>query len=143
MDDYFYPYPEKDSSGKVIPFPDWTSWNKYKDSGGKLQRDDWRRENVNTFIARAYREVKAAKPWVKCGVSPFGIYRPGFPTQIRGFDQYASLYADPRTVAGEWLARLPRAATVLAHRSTRAKFSRVAEMVDGEQSRRTDKSSRA
>jgi len=104
MDDYFYPYPEKDSSGKVIPFPDWTSWNKYKDSGGKLQRDDWRRENVNTFIARAYREVTAAKPWVKCGVSPFGIYRPGFPTQIKGFDQYASLYADPRTwLANGWL----------------------------------------
>jgi uncharacterized lipoprotein YddW (UPF0748 family) len=97
IDDYFYPYPEKDSAKKEIPFPDWTSWGNYQKSGGKLARDDWRRDNVNRFIARLYRDVHAAKPWVKVGVSPFGIYRPGFPAPIRGFDQYQSLYADPRT----------------------------------------------
>ncbi len=100
IDDYFYPYPEKDAAKKEMPFPDWTSWGHYQKSGGKLSRDDWRRDNVNRFIARLYRDVHAAKPWVKVGVSPFGIYRPGFPAQIRGFDQYESLYADPRA----WLA---------------------------------------
>ncbi|HMJ91021.1 MAG TPA: family 10 glycosylhydrolase [Candidatus Acidoferrum sp.] len=100
IDDYFYPYREKDAAGKLIPFPDWTSWNAYVKSGGKLARDDWRRDNVNRFVARMYREVKAAKPWIKVGISPFGIYRPGFPAQIKGFDQFESIYADPRL----WLA---------------------------------------
>ncbi len=97
IDDYFYPYREKDSAKNEIPFPDDASWSAYRRGGGKLARDDWRRDNVNRFIARMYRDVHAAKPWVKVGVSPFGIYRPGFPAQIRGFDQYESIYADPRT----------------------------------------------
>jgi uncharacterized lipoprotein YddW (UPF0748 family) len=101
IDDYFYPYPEKDAEKKDIPFPDWASWQNYQRSGGTLSRDDWRRDNVSRFIARMYREVKAARPWIKVGISPFGIYRPGHPQQIKGFDQYESLYADPRT----WLAK--------------------------------------
>lgn len=101
IDDYFYPYPEQDGAKKDIPFPDWASWQDYQKSGGKLSRDDWRRDNVNRFVARLYRDVKAVKAWVKVGISPFGIYRPGYPAQIKGFDQYESLYADPR----EWLAR--------------------------------------
>jgi uncharacterized lipoprotein YddW (UPF0748 family) len=96
IDDYFYPYREKDAAGKLLPFPDWTSWNNYVKAGGKLERDDWRRDNVNRFVSRMYREVKQAKPWLKVGISPFGIYRPGFPEQIKGFDQYESIYADPR-----------------------------------------------
>jgi uncharacterized lipoprotein YddW (UPF0748 family) len=104
IDDYFYPYREKDKDKKDIPFPDWTSWLNYQKSGGKLSRDDWRRDNVNRFIARMYREVKAAKPWVKVGISPFGIYRPGYPAQIKGFDQYESIYADPRAwLTNGWL----------------------------------------
>lgn len=104
VDDYFYPYPEKDAAKKSIPFPDDASWSAYQRGGGKLARDDWRRDNVNRFIARMYREVKAAKPWVTVGISPFGIYRPGFPAQIQGFDQYAELYADPRAwLANGWL----------------------------------------
>ena len=87
-----------------ISFPDDASWNAYQRGGGKLTRDDWRRDNVNRFIARMYRDVKAAKPWVEVGISPFGIYRPGFPAQIKGFDQYESIYADPRTwLANGWL----------------------------------------
>ena len=104
IDDYFYPYREKDAANKEIPFPDARSWASYQQSGGKLARDDWRRDNVNRFIARIYREVHAAKPWVKVGISPFGIYRPGFPAQVRGMDQYQSIYADPRVwLANGWL----------------------------------------
>jgi uncharacterized lipoprotein YddW (UPF0748 family) len=104
IDDYFYPYREKDRAGSLIPFPDDASWAAYQRGGGKLARDDWRRDNVNRFIARMYREVKAARPWVKVGISPFGIYRPGHPEQIRGLDQFESLYADPRAwLAGGWL----------------------------------------
>jgi hypothetical protein len=69
-------------------------------AGGKLGRDDWRRENVNTFVERVYAAIKRAKPWVKFGISPFGIWRPGNPPQIRGLDTYQDLYADSR----KWLA---------------------------------------
>jgi uncharacterized lipoprotein YddW (UPF0748 family) len=96
VDDYFYPYKEKDSSGQIIPFPDNDTWEQYQKSGGKLNRDDWRREAVNRFIRRMYEQTKAAKPWVKVGISPFGIWRPGNPPGIAGFDQYAELYADAK-----------------------------------------------
>jgi uncharacterized lipoprotein YddW (UPF0748 family) len=96
IDDYFYPYKERDDEGKLIPFPDDDTWEKYKAAGGDLKRDDWRRDAVNKFVERMYREVKAAKPWVKVGVSPFGIWRPGNPPGIVGFDQFAELYADAR-----------------------------------------------
>lgn len=99
FDDYFYPYPEKDAQRRQIPFPDWSSWKRYKDSGGRLEREDWRRENVNLFITRVSQSIKAAKPWVRFGISPFGIWRPGFPAQIKGLDAYEDLYADAR----KWL----------------------------------------
>src|SRR6266513_473262 len=41
IDDYFYPYKEKDRRGRLIEFPDATSWRKYLRSGGGLSRDDW------------------------------------------------------------------------------------------------------
>jgi uncharacterized lipoprotein YddW (UPF0748 family) len=101
MDDYFYPYPERDEDGNEIPFPDDQSWQAYLDSGGRLSRSDWRRENVNTFIRETYETVKSEKPWVKVGIAPFGVWRPGHP-QIAtgGFDAYEGLYCDSR----KWLA---------------------------------------
>jgi len=95
FDDYFYPYAENGSNGQELPFPDDASWQKFGVKSG-LSRDDWRRDNVNDFIERTYRSIKATKPWVKFGISPFGIWRPGNPPQIRGFDAYARLYADAR-----------------------------------------------
>jgi uncharacterized lipoprotein YddW (UPF0748 family) len=97
FDDYFYPY--KDGpSGTAADFPDDASWRRFG-ARGNLSRDDWRRENVNMFIQRVYKSIKAAKPWVKFGVSPFGIWRPGNPPQIRGKDAYSEVYADSR----KWL----------------------------------------
>ncbi len=101
MDDYFYPYKEKSADGKLIPFPDEDSWQAYQKSGGKLSRDDWRRDAVNQFVERLYRETKKLKPHAKVGISPFGIWRPGYPPGIQGFDQFAELYADARL----WLNR--------------------------------------
>lgn len=95
FDDYFYPYAEKGSNGQELPFPDEASWQRYG-VGSKLSRDDWRRDNVNAFIARTYQSIKATKPWVKFGLSPFGIWRPGYPPQIKGYDAHAKLYADAR-----------------------------------------------
>jgi len=103
FDDYFYPYPEKNVSGLELNFPDDVSWQKYGVSSG-LSRDDWRRANVNQFIQSVYHSIKALKPWVKFGVSPFGIWRPGFPSQIKGLDTYAKIYADSRLwLANGWL----------------------------------------
>ncbi|HTE20121.1 MAG TPA: family 10 glycosylhydrolase [Armatimonadota bacterium] len=99
IDDYFYPYKEKDTTGRVLPFPDTQSRQRYVDAGGKLGQDDWRRSRVDQFVQRLYKMVKAEKPWVKFGVSPFGIWRPGHPPQIQGLDAYTELYADAR----KWL----------------------------------------
>jgi uncharacterized lipoprotein YddW (UPF0748 family) len=89
FDDYFYPY--GDGS-----FPDDTTWHAYTAAGGTLSRNDWRRANVNTFIKRMYEAIKKEKVYVKFGLSPFGIWRPGSPPSIAGFDQYDGLFADAR-----------------------------------------------
>jgi len=93
MDDYFYPYPSYNNN---VDFPDSVSWIAYQTNGGKLSRGDWRRDAVNQLIQRMYKNIKAEKPRVKFGVSPFGIWRPGYPESIEGFDQYDQLYADAR-----------------------------------------------
>ena len=104
IDDYFYPYKERDSTGALIDFPDSVTWKRYQSGGGTMARDDWRRSNVDTFVRDLYAEIKATKRWVKFGVSPFGIWRPGFPSQIKGFDAYAELYADSKKWLNEgWL----------------------------------------
>lgn len=94
FDDYFYPYPINDDDDKPVDFPDEASWQKFQDEGVSLSRNDWRRQNVNQFIERVAQEVKKEKPWVKFGVSPFGIWRPGYPSGVTGFDAYEKLYAD-------------------------------------------------
>lgn len=93
FDDYFYPY---SSYNNEQDFPDDDSWAAYLKSGGTLSRGDWRRQSVNVFIERLYREIKAEKPHVKFGLSPFGVWRPGYPASIEGMDQYDKLYADAR-----------------------------------------------
>lgn len=92
MDDYFYPYPISEN-GREVDFPDAETFANY---GNGLSKADWRRQNVNHFVETLYREIKKEKPWVKLGISPFGIWRPGFPPQIKGFDQYDKLYADAK-----------------------------------------------
>ena len=98
IDDYFYPYREY-RRGKLIQFPDERSWRKYVNAGGKLTRDDWRRDNVDQFVRRLHETVHAIKPNVKFGISPFGIWRPGHPESVRGLDAYVELFADSR----KWL----------------------------------------
>jgi uncharacterized lipoprotein YddW (UPF0748 family) len=96
IDDYFYPYQIKDDARNIVSFPDDESYRCAVDAGETLERDDWRRQNVNRLIQRMYEDVKRAKPWVLVGISPFGIWRPGHPEGITGLDQYDALYADVR-----------------------------------------------
>ena len=98
LDDYFYPYPVE-AGGRSVPFPDDASYRRAQAAGETLGRADWRRQNVDRFVERLYGEVRAAKPDVLVGISPFGIWRPGNPVGVTGFDAYASLYADAR----KWL----------------------------------------
>jgi uncharacterized lipoprotein YddW (UPF0748 family) len=92
FDDYFYPYPE---SGD---FPDQVTFRRY--GKGFASRADWRRDNVNALVSRVSREVHRAKPWVRFGISPFGVWRndstdrAGSPTQA--LQSYDDIYADSR-----------------------------------------------
>jgi len=100
IDDYFYPYRENDSSGRSIEFPDDATYARYRQGGGTLSRDDWRRHNVDLLVESLNRGVHAAKPWVRFGVSPIGIWRPGNPPSVTpGFDAYQEIFADTR----KWL----------------------------------------
>lgn len=94
LDDYFYPYPISGQS-----FPDDRTYSAYKNNGGKLSVEDWRRDNVNQMVWRLSEGIKKIKPHVKFGISPFGIYRPGQPPGIVGLDPYSVLYADSK----KWL----------------------------------------
>lgn len=97
MDDYFYPYPVAG-----MPFPDDKSFRKYGLARGykASQRADWRRENVNLLIRDIRRTILLAKPWVRFGISPFGIYRnkkntpDGSGSRTNGLQNYDDLYAD-------------------------------------------------
>lgn len=97
MDDYFYPYPVAG-----IPFPDDRSFRKYGIAQGykPAQRADWRRENVNKLVREIKRTILLAKPWVRFGISPFGIYRNQKNTpdksgsKTNGLQNYDDLYAD-------------------------------------------------
>ena len=91
MDDYFYPYP---AAGQVIA--DDAQFQMY--NNGINSRDDWRRYNVNLLIKQMHDTIAAVKPWVKFGVSPFGIYRnkkndPNG-SETNGLQNYDQLYAD-------------------------------------------------
>ncbi len=95
FDDYFYPYPAK---GKVKLFADDALYKEFQKDGGKLRKADWRRNNVNQLIASVSKAVHSIKPDVAFGVSPFGIYSKGKPSDVKaGVDQYHQLFSDPLT----------------------------------------------
>ncbi|MFY1045836.1 glycoside hydrolase family 10 protein [Chryseobacterium sp. GP-SGM7] len=93
FDDYFYPYA---TYNRGVDFPDHKTWAIYQSSGGTLSRADWRRDNVNKFVERIYKEIHAEKNYVKFGISPFGIWKPGYPEGIVGSSQYDELFADAK-----------------------------------------------
>lgn len=101
FDDYFYPYPSYDEGRE---FPDSLSWQKAQNRGVTLSKEDWRRNNVDTLIKELSERIKEIDPEVKFGISPFGIWRPGYPENTTGFDAYSELYADAKLWLNEgWL----------------------------------------
>jgi len=124
FDDYFYPYKRRDDTGKVIDFPDSADFVKYNrkfpdslitvnvlDSDSNLisetipdttklftNKGDWRRNNVDLIIKMLSDSIKHTKPYVKFGISPFGIWRnkkeDSRGSETNGYTNYDGLYAD-------------------------------------------------
>ena len=92
-DDYFYPYP-----GSGGGFPDQATYAQY--GAGFSTIGDWRRNNVNLLVQEMGAKIRAAKPWVKLGVSPFGIWRNAgtdpLGSRTTGLQSYDAIYADTR-----------------------------------------------
>lgn len=94
MDDYFYPYPV---AGQQIPDQGFFE----EDRRGFDNIEDWRRDNVNMLIRDIHQMIRKVKPWVKFGISPFGIYRNNpegvnsrAGSATNGMQNYNDLYAD-------------------------------------------------
>lgn len=101
IDDYFYPYPV---AGVKIP-----DGKDYAADKRGMSIGDWRRDNVNKFIHQLSDSIHSVKPWVKFGVSPFGIYHNARTRVVNtdgnvvkgsntgGLQNYDDLYADVLT----------------------------------------------
>ncbi len=92
MDDYFYPYKIKGEE-----FPDAQDFA--ANNRGFADKNAWRRDNVNLIIQQLQQTIKETKPWVRFGISPFGVWRnkdkdpKGSDTQA-GITNYDDLHAD-------------------------------------------------
>ncbi|MCP2265075.1 Uncharacterized lipoprotein YddW, UPF0748 family [Promicromonospora thailandica] len=101
FDDYFYPYPVP---GETVP--DTATYERY--GAGFDAIEDWRRDNVDRFVETMSSRIKAVKPWVKFGISPFGIWRNSstdpLGSDTAGSQSYDDQYADTRKwVLEGWL----------------------------------------
>lgn len=72
FDDYFYPY-----RLPYLEFPDEESFLLYHKADGfdRFDKNNWRRNNVNRLVKELNTTIKSIKPWVKFGISPFGVWR--------------------------------------------------------------------
>jgi uncharacterized lipoprotein YddW (UPF0748 family) len=93
------------ANGGDVAFPDDEAYARYNLSGGTLERDAWRRGNVDALVLSLHRLVRETKPAVRFGISPFGIGKPERrPPGVAGFSQYDKLYADAeRWLENGWL----------------------------------------
>lgn len=88
FDDYFYPYSPKVSNEDSVSFA--------KYNNGIKNIDDWRRWNINDLMEKLYKLIQATKPWVKFGISPFGVVENKY-TKTNAFNSYSEIYCDPLT----------------------------------------------
>lgn len=94
LDDYFYPYRIAGAT-----FNDAAAYSTY--NMGIADKEDWRRNNVSLFIANLNNSIKSIKPYMKLGISPFGVWRnyskdPEGSRTRGGQTDYDDLYADVR-----------------------------------------------
>ena len=91
IDDYFYPHP--------VPGVEFDDEASFRASPlGFTDKGDWRRHHVSLLIEQLHHTIRSVKPWVKFGISPFGIYRnqSSYPqgSLTNGMQNYDDLYAD-------------------------------------------------
>ena len=86
MDDYFYPYGGMGNEDAATFAAE---------PRGFTDIHDWRRDNINLLVQGIYDSIQVVKPWVKYGVSPFGIWKSGVPPGIVGLSSYYAIYCDP------------------------------------------------
>jgi uncharacterized lipoprotein YddW (UPF0748 family) len=92
FDDYFYPYKV---AGET--FNDLATFQQY--GAGFNNIEDWRRNNIDLLIYNLSKTIKAVKPRVQFGISPFGVWRnqdrdPKGSATRAGLTCYDDLYAD-------------------------------------------------
>ncbi|MFI0450062.1 glycoside hydrolase family 10 protein [Actinomadura sp. 6N118] len=92
FDDYFYPYPE---GGR--DYPDQATFKTY---GKGMKKADWRRQNVDVMVRGLSQKIHEAKPWVRFGISPFGVWRNSTSdpagSATKALQSYSDQYADTR-----------------------------------------------
>lgn len=104
FDDYFYPYPIRGQK-----YPDSKTFSQYGKGFYPKRLSDWRRENINRFIHALHDSIKAVKPSVKLGISPFGVWRnksddPKGSPGVKATTSYDHLYADVyKWLANDWI----------------------------------------
>ena len=106
MDDYFYPYPIQG-----LKFQDISTYKRFAEADGFSTNNElaaWRRNNVNLLVKKLSEAIKATKPWVRFGISPFGIYRnkkqDAGGSETNGLSNYDDLYADTQLWINEgWI----------------------------------------
>jgi uncharacterized lipoprotein YddW (UPF0748 family) len=91
FDDYFYPYR---IAGKE--FPDEKSYSRH---GSGMNKEDWRRSNVDSIILKLHNAIREENSYCKFGISPFGVWRnsdkdPMGSATKAGVTNYDDLYAD-------------------------------------------------
>jgi uncharacterized lipoprotein YddW (UPF0748 family) len=94
FDDFFYPYP---STG--LSYNDDSTFTLH--NRGFSDRGNWRRDNVDLLIKTVSDSIKSVKPFVKFGISPFGIWQNKSTAQplgsdTRGLESYSEIYCDSK-----------------------------------------------
>jgi uncharacterized lipoprotein YddW (UPF0748 family) len=91
-DDYFYPYDDITRNNE-----DKLTFEKYGKPMGFTDIRLWRTNNINMFVKMLGERIQKEKPFIKHGISPFGIYKNGTPVGTSGFDAANILFTDPPT----------------------------------------------
>jgi uncharacterized lipoprotein YddW (UPF0748 family) len=94
FDDFFYPYP---STG--LSYNDDSTFTIH--NRGFTDRGNWRRDNVDLLIKMVSDSIKSVKPYIKFGISPFGIWQNKSTAQplgsaTGGLESYSAIYCDSR-----------------------------------------------
>ncbi len=87
FDDYFYPYPPDNITNQ-----DYGTFAQYP--RGFTDIHNWRRNNVNIFVEQIQDSINLVKPYIKWGISPFGIWKNGVPPGIIGLNAFGTIYCD-------------------------------------------------